>query len=361
MLDLHGYVERTFRHVGEVKNLGFQIQFDPRLSKSMYTDSKTAPGRSLRISFSNAFKFTHQGQVTLTVEPVTAGWSSDNENLNRSAEVIVFAVSDTGIGIPTDKQQIIFEAFQQADGSTSRKYGGTGLGLAISRELSRLLGGEIKLTSTPGRGSTFHLYLPVTFTPPRPPRKHVLGDSATSPMALRPASPAPVDLRPERNGVGEIHPLAAAIEGEESALSVNEFGDDRDLIRPGDQVVLIVENDVGFAKFLLDTAREKGFKGLVTSRGAAALNLTRDYLPAAVTLDIHLPDIDGWRVLERLKKDNSTRHIPVYVISTDDARDRALADGAAGFVAKPIPSRDVLDGFLDHLAQYLAARQNVAW
>jgi HAMP domain-containing protein/signal transduction histidine kinase/DNA-binding response OmpR family regulator len=356
--DLQGYVERTFRHVAESKNLGFQIRFDPRLPKSIHTDAKRLQ-QIIKNLLSNAFKFTHHGQVTLTVEPAAGGWSPDNEDLNRAPEVLCFAVADTGIGIPADKQQIIFEAFQQADGSTSRKYGGTGLGLAISRELSRLLGGEIRLVSTPGRGSTFHLYLPATYTPAR---------SRKVPAADLPPAVAARQAEGERGGAGESRngsvsssPLHAepapapdrpAAEPEVGPL-VNEYGDDRDEIRPGDRVLLIVENDAGFARFLLDAAREKGFKGLVTALGAAALALTREYNPDAVTLDIHLPDIEGWRVLERLKKDPATRHVPVCVVSTDEARDRALASGAIAFLAKPIPSRDVLDGLLDHLAGYV--------
>jgi CheY-like chemotaxis protein len=333
--------------VAESKNLGFMIRFDPRLPKAIYTDAKRLQ-QIIKNLLSNAFKFTHHGQVTLAVEPAAGGWSTDHEELNRATEVIAFAVSDTGIGIPGDKQQIIFEAFQQADGSTSRKYGGTGLGLAISRELSRLLGGEIRLASTPGRGSTFMLYLPATYTP-RSARKAAVAESPGGSAAL----PPPV----ERNGYeanGHSAFLNLAPEPEPAAPLINEYGDDRDEIRPGDRVVLIVENDAGFARFLLDAAREKGFKGLVTALGASALALTKEYSPGAITLDIHLPDIDGWRVLERLKKDASTRHVPVYVISTDDARDTALASGAVAFVAKPIRSRDTIDGMLDHLSAFLS-------
>ncbi len=346
--DLQGYVERTFRHVAENKNLGFQIRFDPRLPRSIYTDAKRLQ-QIIKNLLSNAFKFTHHGQVTLSVEPVASGWHRENDELNRAAEVICFAVSDTGIGIPADKQQIIFEAFQQADGSTSRKYGGTGLGLAISRELSRLLAGEIRLVSTPGGGSTFHLYLPTTYAPSRLARKGFANVDAPA-QVLQPRTEA----ANERNGHTARQVFALPLEPEEVGQLLNEFGDDRNDIHAGDRVLLIVENDVGFAKFLLDAARDKGFKGLVTSRGAAALALTREYDPDAVTLDIHLPDIDGWRVLDRLKKDSVTRHLPVCVISTDDSKDRALSSGCLAFLAKPIPSRDMLDGLLDHLSEYLA-------
>jgi CheY-like chemotaxis protein len=367
--DLQGYVERTFRHVAESKNLAFQTRFDPALPRCIYTDSKRLQ-QIIKNLLSNAFKFTHHGQVTLSVEPVAGGWSRDNEELNRATEVICFAVSDTGIGIPADKQQIIFEAFQQADASTSRKYGGTGLGLAISRELSRLLGGEIRLVSSPGGGSTFHLYLPAIYAPTRLPRKGVTAlESGTLTAQSRPEVGGDRDYLSSRiaveshgyavNGHGVIGPgvrreYVSIAEPNVDHRLVNEYGDDRDNIRSDDRVLLIVENDPGFARFLLDAAREKGFKGVVTALGAAALTLTREYNPDAISLDIHLPDIDGWRVLDRLKKDPSTRHIPVCVISTDDSKDQALSIGCLAFVAKPIPSRDVLDDFLNYLNDYLA-------
>ncbi|HEX4591590.1 MAG TPA: response regulator, partial [Gemmataceae bacterium] len=345
--ELRRYVDRTFRHVAEQRNLDFMLRFDPRLPRSIVTDA-TRLQQIIKNLLSNAFKFTHHGQVTLTVEPVQAGWNPENDDLNRSPEVLAFAVTDTGIGIPSDKQQIIFEAFQQADGSTSRKYGGTGLGLAISRELSRLLGGEIRLVSSPGLGSTFVLYLPTTINP-RAPRKPIIAEAP-------PALPARHEPRqPEAaNGRDAGSVRAPLVELEPSSVLLrNEVGDDRDTVRPGDRTLLIVENDTGFARFLLDAAREKGFKGLVTSLGAAALALAREYKPSAITLDIYLPDIAGWRVLERLKNDIATRHVPVCVVSTDESRDRALASGALAFLAKPIQSRDVLDGLLDHVADFV--------
>src|SRR5262249_45260797 len=156
---LMSYVDRTFRHIAESKNVGFELDLDPALPRVLVTDSKRLQ-QVIKNLLSNAFKFTHYGQVSLSIRPAREGWTPGHETLDRAPGVVALAVADTGIGISADKQQIIFEAFQQADGSTSRKYGGTGLGLAISREISRLLGGEIKLVSAPGRGSTFTLYLP---------------------------------------------------------------------------------------------------------------------------------------------------------------------------------------------------------
>jgi signal transduction histidine kinase/HAMP domain-containing protein/DNA-binding response OmpR family regulator len=337
--ELHGYVSRTFKHVAESKNVEFLIRFDNRLPKSMVTDAKRLQ-QIIKNLLSNAFKFTHQGQVTLTVEPVQAGWSVDNEQLNRATEVLAFSVADTGIGIAADKQMIIFEAFQQADGSTSRKYGGTGLGLAISRELSRLLGGEIRLTSTPGRGSNFTLYLSSVYNPPRARKTPGIAEEPPRLKLLNKSEPATAQVQQV-----ELNEL-------EVPYLVNEVGDDRELIQSDDRVVLIIENDLGFARFMLEVAREQGYKGLVTSLGAVALALTHDYKPQMILLDINLLDMQGWRVLERLKNDMATRHIPVCIISTDDSRERALNSGALAFIAKPIQSRDVLDALLAKIKEY---------
>jgi HAMP domain-containing protein/signal transduction histidine kinase/CheY-like chemotaxis protein len=352
--ELHGYVERTFRHVAESKGVDFKLHMAHELPKSIFTDAKRLQ-QVLKNLLSNAFKFTHHGQVSLNVEVARAGWNPDNEDLNRAPTVLSFSVSDTGIGIPPDKQQIIFEAFQQADGSTSRKYGGTGLGLAISRELSRLLGGGIRLTSLPGKGSTFTLYLPQIYTPPRTPRRPTTppADPASAPTSAA-QIPSAVTSLSEVVSVRANGPIAPPLPAElEPTRLVNEVGDDRDAIHPGDKVLLIVENDISFARFLLDTAREKGFRGLVTSLGAAALAMTREYKPDALTLDIFLPDIEGWRVLERLKNDVQTRHVPVCVISTDEARERALNSGALAFVAKPIKTRETVDALLEHVKEFI--------
>src|SRR5436190_1217045 len=196
--DLQRYVERTFRHVAESKKVDFRVNVDAALPKTMVTDIKRLQ-QIIKNLLSNAFKFTHVGHVSIGIAPAVAGWSPDAENLESADHVIAFTVNDTGIGISTEKQQIIFEAFQQADGSTSRKYGGTGLGLAISRELSKLLGGDIKLVSAPGAGSQFTLYLPLNYAPQRLPRPRALpqADRALAQPALQPLSlavePAPVE------------------------------------------------------------------------------------------------------------------------------------------------------------------------
>ncbi|HKA43260.1 MAG TPA: response regulator, partial [Burkholderiales bacterium] len=336
LAELGRYVERSFRHIADSKGVEFQINLDPSLPKTVHTDAKRLQ-QIIKNLLSNAFKFTHAGKVALSVAPATSGWSPECEELDQAERVVAYTVTDTGIGISTDKQHIIFEAFQQADGSTSRKYGGTGLGLAISRELSKLLGGEIRLFSAPGAGSTFTLYLPQSYAAPRA-RPRVATPQPDT--AREPAAPTSVE--------------AVSLELETSLPFVNEAGDDRDEIKPGDDVLLIVENDLGFAKVLLDAARQQGFKGIVASSGAAALAMSREYEPAVMTLDIFLPDMQGWRVLDRIKADLATRHIPVCVVSTDDARERALNSGAIGFIGKPLTSRDSVDHAIENLRAYLS-------
>jgi signal transduction histidine kinase/CheY-like chemotaxis protein/HAMP domain-containing protein len=354
--DLGRYVERTFRHVAEAKSVDFLLRLDPRLPKSMFADAKRLQ-QVLKNLLSNAFKFTQQGQVTLLIEPAQTGWDPGNETLNRASDVIAFSVMDTGIGISADKQQIIFEAFQQADGSTSRKYGGTGLGLAISRELARLLGGEIRLISTPRVGSTFTLYLPRNYVPARSVRKASqtrLIAANIDAMAVSDDDSAATIVVSKGNG----HPPDNfSLPDQLAEVAAQPFAladDDRDLEGLGAPLLLIVENDTVFARLLRDTARERGFKAITTSSGAEAVGLIAEYKPAAITLDISLPDIKGWRVLDRLKNDIAAQHIPVAVISTDESRERALAAGAYAFVAKPIQSKDVVDELLRQLRDYVA-------
>jgi len=328
-VDLHNYVERTFRHVAEAKGVDFNVGLDPNLPRTLTTDSKRLQ-QVIKNLLSNAFKFTHDGQVNLKIDLAHGGWHPEIESLSNSDCVLAITVSDTGIGIPLEKQHIIFEAFQQADGSTSRKYGGTGLGLAISREIARLLGGEIGLISQPGVGSSFTLYLPQTFVPQKIVRRSIVSKPKASPVitessALEVADHTSTDV---------------------SFNFVAEAPDDRNDIQASDRAVLIVDNDVDFARFVLETAHKVGFKGITTPSGAAAIALAAEYQPQAVLLDISLPDIDGWHVLERLKNDFSLQHIPVYIVSTADQLERGFKRGARAILPKPIQTGEVLEEFL---------------
>jgi HAMP domain-containing protein/signal transduction histidine kinase/CheY-like chemotaxis protein len=317
--DLRDYVDRTFRHVAESKSLALRLDLDEALPNYITTDSQRLE-QVIRNLLSNAFKFTEKGQVTFSIANATEGWSQDRETLNRARQVIAFSVSDTGIGIAPEKQQLIFEAFQQADGSTSRKYGGTGLGLAISREIARLLGGEIRLASALGQGSTFTLYLPVSPAPMRTVKR------PTSMPETRP------QLLPPSDRKTTLQPMHV----DEPAMELVEFAvaDDRSSINPGDRVLLIVEDDPHYAGLLLEMAHSKGFKGVIASHGAAALSLARELKPDAITLDLRLPDLDGRRVLDRLKVDFTTRHIPVHIISVSEDMQPELMQGALGYLTK---------------------------
>src|SRR5262249_7112152 len=326
--DLLDTIERTFRHVAEAKRVDFEIGFDPAVPQSMQTDSKRLH-QVIKNLLSNAFKFTERGRVSLSVALAQGGWSPELESLNRAPLVLAISVSDTGIGISPDKQQIIFDPFQQADGSTSRKYGGTGLGLAISRGIARLLGGEIRLVSRPGGGSTFTPFFPPSYVAPR---------------ALRTGT--------EKEIVSVMTDVDAA-RSSEPVLPASEVMDDRHELEAADRVLLIVDNDENFARFLLDMAHDNGFKGVVATQGAEALSLAQQYRIDAITLDIQLPMIDGWRVLDRLKRDLGTRHVPVYVITTEDDTGRERGAGALGLLTKPIRTKETLDAVFTSLKAYL--------
>ncbi|MGX9219922.1 HAMP domain-containing protein [Massilia varians] len=345
--NLRNYVDRTFRHMAEAKHLGFDVALADNLPTAVMTDT-TRLQQVLKNLLSNAFKFTSHGQVELTISLVNSGWTHDHPNLVHADAVLAFSVRDTGVGIPSDKLQLIFEAFQQADGSTARKYGGTGLGLSISRELARLLGGEIRVESTVNVGSTFTLYLPynragfINYEQTRQPQP--------ARLAPPPAPATTVSYQPTAEASSEV----ATVETEEtgSLVEYSSVLDDRGLVTPGDPSVLIVEDDERFAKVLLDFAREKNFKGIVTQRGDSALSLARDYLPSAILLDIDLPDIDGFTVLDRLKRDPNTRHIPVHVMSSLRERERALRQGAISYINKPV-GREALQEEFKRIQKFL--------
>jgi HAMP domain-containing protein/CheY-like chemotaxis protein/signal transduction histidine kinase len=321
-------VGRPFRHEAENRQLSFNVEVDPNLGRSIITDSKRLQ-QVLKNLLSNAFKFTAEGGVRLNVSAAVGGWSADHPVLKHSPAVIAFEVADTGIGIPLEKQKLIFEAFQQADAGTSRKYGGTGLGLAISRELANLLGGEIHLRSTPGKGSTFVLYLPLKYSGP-----------TVAPRVLAPShySTMPALQLPAQERV------------------IEQLPDDRLNLEPGDTILLIVEDDPVYARVLVDLARDKGFKVLVAARGAEALDLAKQFQPAAVSLDVFLPDMLGWTVLSQLKHNPLTRHIPVQIITLDEDRQHALARGAFSFVNKPTTTEGV-SAALSQIKEYAKPRR----
>ncbi|HEY7790224.1 MAG TPA: response regulator, partial [Vicinamibacterales bacterium] len=319
-------VERGFHHVAESRNLAFRIDIDKHLPRAFVSDPKRLQ-QIVKNLLSNAFKFTAQGHVLLSVRPVSSGWSPDHPVLPYTHDVVAIAVTDTGIGIAPEKQRLIFEAFQQADAGTSRKYGGTGLGLAISRELATLLGGEIKLTSVVGQGSTFTLYLPMSYSGP-----------ARTPAAAGPALPS------DARSTAPALPVAEVID---------IVSDDREHIAEGDQVLLIIDDDPHYARVLLGMAREKGFKGLVAHRGAVGIALARQFKPTAVALDVFLPDMLGWTVLSQLKLDPATRHIPVQILSVEEERQHGLSRGAFSYLVKPATTSDLEDAF-DRLTRYVA-------
>jgi CheY-like chemotaxis protein/signal transduction histidine kinase/HAMP domain-containing protein len=324
-------VARPFRHEAENRRLSFEIYSDSNLSPSLVTDSKRLQ-QVLKNLLSNAFKFTEQGNVRLSVSSPESGWSEDHPVLSNSASVVAFEVSDTGVGIPVEKQRIIFEAFQQADAGTSRKYGGTGLGLAISRELATLLGGEIQLRSTVGRGSTFTLYLPQIY----------VGSSGLAVPETTKDSSAYSNLRLSKFG------------GTERA--VEQIQDDRADLQPEDAVLLIVEDDPHYARVVRDLSHDKGFKVLVATNGSEGLALARQYHPTAISLDVFLPDMLGWTVLNHLKQDPTTRHIPVQMLTLDEDRQHGLARGAFSFVTKPTTPEELASA-VSRIREYAEPRR----
>jgi HAMP domain-containing protein/signal transduction histidine kinase/DNA-binding response OmpR family regulator len=327
--DLRDFVERSFRPVAEDKTLDFEIEVrGANVPPTIETDEQRLQ-QVIKNLLSNAFKFTESGGIKLRIG-VAEGRQFASEALSRAEAVLEFTVEDTGVGIAHDKLRLIFEAFQQADGTTSRRYGGTGLGLSISREIARLLGGEIHVESEVGNGSTFTLFLPATYQPHEHP--HAVEEAVVLPR--------------EREGNGSGSPVPALEPPElDPALLLPSVRDDRDDIQDGDRVVLIVEDDPDLARTELEVARDRGFKGIVAVRGDSGLALAHEFKPDAIILDMKLPVMDGWTVLDRLKHHPETRHIPVHIVSAGDGRQNALKAGAVAFLEKPISREGLEDTF----------------
>jgi signal transduction histidine kinase/CheY-like chemotaxis protein/HAMP domain-containing protein len=353
------YVERSFRPLAGQKELGFEISVAEDAPASIETDEQRLQ-QVLKNLLSNAFKFTEQGGVTLRIGRAPRDLVFASEILTRADGVVAFSVSDSGIGIPEDKLLLIFEAFQQADGTTSRKYGGTGLGLNISREIARLLGGEIKVESTVDEGSTFTLYLPEGYIPV----DQFGGSRAAIDMPVVPEiegiEPAP-EPQPQlvpafTNGDRVAAAEAETVSAAEEALALPPgLEDDRASLLPGDRVFLLIEDDEELARTALDLGHERGFKVLVALRGEAGLALAHEYKPDAIALSLQLPITDGSIILEHLKRHPETRHIPVHVMSDADHRQQVLRAGAVGYVEKPVGA-DALGEMLEAVGSFIERR-----
>lgn len=324
--ELEENIKTNFSHIAKGKGLELIVNVSDELPDTITTDTKRLL-QVIKNFLSNAFKFTEEGNVTVAFQR-----PDENIDLSRSglkhSDAMAIAVSDTGIGISQDKQKVIFEAFQQADGSTSRRYGGTGLGLSISRELAKFLNGEVQLTSEKGKGSTFTLYLP-----------EILNQSAESS-----AVPFAPQLKDFKNDSSNKQSTAdAPVVSEQQTVP-----DDRENIIAGDKVMLIIEDDPSFAKILADMSHEKEFKCLVANNGEMGMNLAIEFEPSAILLDIGLPDMSGMGVMEALKDNSQTRHIPIHFISAQDSdaiSDAAYKKGAIGYLTKPVSREQLNDVF----------------
>lgn len=309
--DLLQSIKSLFQPVAKEKNIDLRVEH--QVEYNLESD-KMKLEQILKNLLSNALKFTSEGYVALTVAP------------DENGTYLKFAVEDSGVGIANDKLDVVFEAFTQADGSTKRKYGGTGLGLSISRQLARLLGGEITVTSQPGKGSIFTLLIPVARQEPA--QKESLFSE---------------QLPVERPSQESIHPDSTQQNKTRYVTDVipDEIEDDRDNLQPGDKVILIIEDDTAFAKALLVFTRKQKYKCLVAVRGDLGVKMAHQYKPQAILLDIQLPVMDGWEVMEELKSNNQTRHIPVHVMSSLEVKRESRMHGAVDFINKPVATEQM--------------------
>ncbi|WP_211252207.1 HAMP domain-containing protein [Marinobacterium jannaschii] len=348
---IQNWAVRGFQLMAENKGIVFETELDSGLRKTIQTDEKRVQ-QVIKNFLSNAIKFTEKGFVKFNIRSAQTGWSPHINSLNEAANVIAFSVVDSGIGIPADKHQVVFEAFQQADGSTSRKFGGTGLGLSISREIAYMLGGEIVLESEEGKGSTFTLFIPQTYPEALVvAAEHGMPAYTPSPQSL--LSPPSVNNREPDPALLPVQQPVLSAGGRSAQVTtgtvgglISEVEDDRIDIKAGDRIVLIIEDDIAFARILLEKARSNGFKGVVATTGDAGLLCAQEYRPDAIILDIKLPIMNGWTVLDRIKHDPKIRHIPVHIASVEDVRKRSLKQGAVSFLHKPLNDSCLKDIFV---------------
>ncbi|KLD62561.1 response regulator [Dyella japonica] len=324
LADLERALKRTFNHVAQDKQIDFIVKIDPGLPATLRTDA-TKLEQIANNLIGNAFKFTHQGSVTAHIGRPSAAISLPAGMQGK--DVIAIAVTDTGIGIPPDKAQKIFQAFEQVDASTSRQYGGTGLGLTISKRIAELLDGDIVLHSEVGHGSTFTILLPLE-------------------------GPTGVPMAPAANGITTPAPARPTMT---QALLPETIEDDRASMMPGDTVILIIEDDPVFARILADMVRRKGYRVLAAADGESGLQLAAKHSPTGILLDVMLPGMDGWTVIERLKENAATRHVPVHFISAVDEANRGRDLGAVGFLTKPV-SREAIGEAFDRLLHFAEGR-----
>lgn len=331
-----------FKHVAGEKKLYFNVNVADNIPQILQTDQQRVE-QVLKNLISNAMKFTHEGGITVTIGRPASNVTLSKEGLAPD-RAIAFSVQDTGIGIPKNKQMAIFEAFQQADGSTSRKYGGTGLGLSISRELAKLMGGEIQLTSEENKGSCFTLIIPEKIDIEDEEIKDKVEDNRAKNKAR---------FEGRRTIKNHESAKAAASNIKTTGLLPQEnVEDDRDHIQPNDQKLLIIEDDYTFAKVVKKQSNEKGFKCIIALSGETGLKLAHQYQPDAIVLDLKLPGIDGMDVLDELKEDSKTRHIPVHMMSAHEETIDALKKGAIGYLMKPAKP-DELEQVFDKLEHYI--------
>ncbi|HEY8734070.1 MAG TPA: ATP-binding protein, partial [Puia sp.] len=342
--EITSFVETTFKHVSESKNLRFVIDLDENLPDSLETDIQRL-NQILKNLLSNAFKFTEKGEVKLRIYEAKRNWKQTTSSLDNARKVVGFEIRDTGIGISRDKQSIIFEAFQQAEGSTSRKYGGTGLGLSISRGLADLLGGSIELESEVDQGSRFTLFLPLEYNP-----THVKKEKQSSltiseyKLLTQDSDESAIQSVPTVK-LPEIRDLDVISE------IINETGDDRNMIGDDDKVVLIIEDDIRFARIIIEKAHERNMKAVVATGFSEVFTLANKFNPISVTLDVKLPDASGWRILDLFKNDINFRHIPVHLISGEENKLLGMQRGARSFSLKPLKN-EALDLLFDDIEHY---------